>query len=113
MSKGEAKRFPLFAKRIDIWQYGEPSDIIDSLADMAELADALDLGSSGESRAGSSPVIRIKIERLMAMPLTFLFLYGRRPWNLVQGLRFAPVGAEQTSTGRFAPYYPHEALRSA
>ena len=28
------------------------------LADMAELADALDLGSSGESRAGSSPVIR-------------------------------------------------------
>ncbi len=25
---------------------------------MAELADALDLGSSGESRAGSSPVIR-------------------------------------------------------
>ena len=26
---------------------------------MAELADALDLGSSGESRAGSSPVIRI------------------------------------------------------
>ena len=33
---------------------------IDSLADVAELADALDLGSSGESRAGSSPVIRIK-----------------------------------------------------
>ena len=30
---------------------------------MAELADALDLGSSGESRAGSTPVIR-----------TFLFL---------------------------------------
>ena len=26
---------------------------------MAELADALDLGSSGTSRAGSSPVIRI------------------------------------------------------
>ena len=26
---------------------------------MAELADALDLGSSGESRAGSTPVIRI------------------------------------------------------
>ena len=25
---------------------------------MAELADALDLGSSGESRAGSTPVIR-------------------------------------------------------
>ena len=29
-------------------------------ADMAELADALDLGSSGESRAGSSPVIRTR-----------------------------------------------------
>ncbi len=28
-------------------------------ADMAELADALDLGSSGHPRAGSSPVIRI------------------------------------------------------
>ena len=27
---------------------------------MAELADALDLGSSGESRAGSTPVIRIR-----------------------------------------------------
>ena len=30
---------------------------------MAELADALDLGSSGESRAGSSPVIRIKFKK--------------------------------------------------
>ena len=29
----------------------------------AELADALDLGSSGESRAGSSPVIRTKAKR--------------------------------------------------
>ena len=29
---------------------------------MAELADALDLGSSGISRAGSSPVIRTKTE---------------------------------------------------
>ncbi len=27
-------------------------------ADMAELADALDLGSSGNTRAGSTPVIR-------------------------------------------------------
>ncbi len=27
---------------------------------MAELADALDLGSSGQPRAGSSPVIRIE-----------------------------------------------------
>ncbi len=29
-------------------------------ADVAELADALDLGSSGHPRAGSSPVIRTK-----------------------------------------------------
>ena len=29
-------------------------------ADMAELADAPDLGSGGNPRAGSSPVIRIK-----------------------------------------------------
>ena len=28
-------------------------------ADMAELADALDLGSSGNTRAGSTPVTRI------------------------------------------------------
>ena len=31
-------------------------------ADMAKLADALDLGSSEATRAGSSPVIRISIE---------------------------------------------------
>ena len=30
---------------------------------MAELADALDLGSSGESRAGSTPVIRTPFKR--------------------------------------------------
>ena len=32
-------------------------------ADMAELADALDLGSSVNRRAGSTPVIRIKKRR--------------------------------------------------
>ena len=36
-------------------------------ADMAKLADALDLGSSAATRAGSSPVIRIA---------RFLFLCG-------------------------------------
>ena len=30
-------------------------------ADMAELADALDLGSSGNTRAGSTPVIRLSL----------------------------------------------------
>ena len=28
----------------------------------------------------------------------------------VQGLRYAPVGAEQTSTGRLAPCYPHDSI---
>ncbi len=32
---------------------------------MAELADALDLGSSGKPRAGSSPVIRTTHRRLL------------------------------------------------
>ena len=33
-------------------------------ADMAKLADALDLGSSGVTRAGSSPVIRISVKNV-------------------------------------------------
>ena len=37
--------------------------IIVSHADMAELADALDLGSSVNRRAGSTPVIRIQYFR--------------------------------------------------
>ena len=41
---------------------------------MAELADALDLGSSGYPRAGSSPVIRTKIDSLQKGEN--LFLYG-------------------------------------
>ena len=41
---------------------------------MAELADALDLGSSGYPRAGSSPVIRTKIDSLLFGEN--LFLYG-------------------------------------
>ena len=41
---------------------------------MAELADALDLGSSGYPRAGSSPVNRTKIDSLQKGEN--LFLYG-------------------------------------
>ena len=37
-----------------------------STADVAELADALDLGSSGATRAGSIPVIRIQAQALEA-----------------------------------------------
>lgn len=33
-------------------------------ADMAELVDALDLGSSGNSRVGSNPTIRIVVVSL-------------------------------------------------
>lgn len=42
------------------------------VADVAELADALDLGSSGATRAGSIPVIRISIHpsRSIARRLT-------------------------------------------
>ena len=47
---------------------------------MAELADALDLGSSGLSRAGSSPVIRTKTKTskkpgIMRFFGCFLFSY--------------------------------------
>lgn len=41
-------------------------------ADMAELADALDLGSSGNTRAGSTPVIRILRVPEMGFSGTFL-----------------------------------------
>ncbi len=34
------------------------------LADVAELVDALDLGSSAERRGGSSPLIRTKLKTL-------------------------------------------------
>ena len=39
-------------------------------ADMAELADAPDLGSGGQPRAGSSPVIRIR--RALIIGVLFL-----------------------------------------
>ncbi len=37
---------------------GQEGAIKIKYADMAELADAIDIGSSGNTRAGSSPVIR-------------------------------------------------------
>ncbi len=54
---------------------------------MAELADALDLGSSGESRAGSSPVIRIK-KKHSHLRECFFFM-RTETLKPVQGLRFA------------------------
>ena len=45
------------------------------LADVAELADALDLGSSVSRRAGSSPVIRIAFEKGRQEYLTTFFQY--------------------------------------
>ena len=41
-------------------------------ADMAELADALDLGSSVNRRAGSTPVIRIKKGNHNRLPFSFI-----------------------------------------
>ena len=46
-------------------------------ADVAELADALDLGSSGVTRAGSIPVIRIRI------PPTDGFINEKRPEHTI------------------------------
>ena len=45
----------------------------DLFADMAELADALDLGSSVARRAGSTPVIRTKVNPVKLM-LTGFFV---------------------------------------
>ena len=42
---------------------------------MAELADALDLGSSGESRAGSTPVIRTVFYQGLSFTETDLFSF--------------------------------------
>ena len=48
-------------------------------ADMAELADAPDLGSGGQTRAGSNPVIRI-VKELVFMRILALFYYGIRAY---------------------------------
>ena len=43
---------------------------------MAELADALDLGSSGESRAGSTPVIRTRhLSSILLNKIELFFIY--------------------------------------
>ena len=47
-------------------------------ADMAELADAPDLGSGVERRAGSSPVIRIFYKAWKHEPWCFRFVMCRR-----------------------------------
>ena len=62
-------------------------------ADMAELADALDLGSSGESRAGSSPVIRI--------------LWRVKPVSQ----RAGPLAAAQSPSFLWYPIQPSSFLR--
>ena len=48
-----------------IWYYDRITDckLIKLHADMAELADAPDLGSGGNTRAGSTPVIRIFLQK--------------------------------------------------
>ena len=44
-------------------------------ADVAELADALDLGSSGFSRVGSTPTIRTKFKRLPGVVISPLWFF--------------------------------------
>ena len=73
---------------------------------MAELADAIDLGSIVNRRAGSTPVIRTKKESEGLYDLRFLFRTHSVLEPAVQGLRFAPVGAEPRSTGPRAPCHP-------
>ena len=70
---------------------------------MAELADALDLGSSGHPpcRFDSCYPHKKSQDDVLA-----LFYADGEP-NQSFGLRFAPVGAKQTSPGRLAPCYPH------
>ena len=54
---------------------------------MAELADALDLGSSGYPRAGSSPVIRtIKEKCLCRRQGCFSFIWSGQELNLFKFL---------------------------
>ena len=48
------------------------ADFAECVADMAELADALDLGSSVNRRAGSTPVIRIKKGNHNRLPFSFI-----------------------------------------
>ena len=45
-------------------------------ADVAELADALDLGSSGATRAGSIPVIRIDHRKTPGTRVPGVFRFG-------------------------------------
>jgi hypothetical protein len=57
---------------------GMAADFDASLAGVAELVDALDLGSSDESCGGSSPSARTKFHRFQH-PMTFR---AAPPWNL-------------------------------
>lgn len=45
-------------------------------AGMAELADALDLGSSGNSRGGSSPSTRTRIKNILTKAIEIIKIYN-------------------------------------
>ena len=49
---------------------------------MAELADALDLGSSGNPRAGSTPVIRTRFERSSTFADDLFLLMNKDIWYI-------------------------------
>ena len=52
----------------------DADNILDAFADMAELADAIDLGSIVERRGGSTPFIRTNIKNRCRYDIGFLFL---------------------------------------
>ena len=73
---------------------------------MAELADALDLGSSGETRGGSSPLIPIVLLLNRLRRLLLLLDFFRRPslltifWSIIASL-LQQRATEDAVFGRF------------
>ena len=72
----------------------------------------LDLGSSGQPPCRFKSCYPHKKRKVdgEAIDLSFFMRIETLKPEL-QGLRFAPVGAGQTSTGRFAPCYPHDSYK--
>ena len=55
--------------------------ICSPLADVAKLADALDLGSSAARHVGSTPIIRTQLKKLHSLWGFFLFLNNTHLFN--------------------------------
>ena len=80
-------------------------------AGVAELADALDLGSSGRPCRFKSCHPHYETKRQLRRAVFFVSERRGRPFACqAQGLRSAPVGAKPRSTGPRAPCHPHYIL---